>query len=1036
MTMLPKQKMKPLHIIYMVLLTALLVTVRWLWHDGLSQPDTPKLQQGLLDLRGIALENSRPLPLDGEWQFCPEQWVGSGNMDQAAHGRLLPVPGNWNAMFGERSYGYGTYYARIKLKQPLTEPVSLWFQAVNTASEIEINGKVLARFGKLSESKQGHAAESRSSIITYAPMQEGITELNLFVRTANYESPTLGGIVRSVQFGTQAAVSRIYSYSAALQLITITIFLLHALYALILYFMNGRKAGFTAYFLTMTVAALTIGTYHSKLAFQLFEAGFAWEIKLRALSYIWFAFFLLLMGRNFYGARHKGVLFWSYAASLAGYTLFIAAGPQEAVLYSLEKKQFMLWYYFPALWTAYYFIKMVMNRIEGAFFLLFAVICVLNNMIWGALYYAATSQFMFYPIDIIMGITSFSAHWFIKYFHHYKENEQLNVKLAEANRLKDRFLANTSHELRTPLHGIINIAGSVLKRQKQVLDTQAQRDMELLVKIGRRMSHTLNDLLDVVRLRDKQVKLHWKEVQVQSLAAGVTDMLRFLTEGSAVELRASIPEHLPPVYADEERLVQVLINLAHNALKFTEAGLVELGAEQCEGQVRIYVRDTGTGMDEALQSRIFQRYEQGHSDRGGLGLGLSICQELIELHGSKLLLRSEPGKGSEFSFALPVAGKAAPPPVSIVDGLDEELPTSVRKLAAAGSDTLVPPVYHAGDIEPAPLLAAKPTSIRVLAVDDDPVNLKVLVQLLSAESYHIDTARSGREALDKLHGGQWDLIIADVMMPGMSGYELTKHIRTRFTLYELPVLLLTARSMPEDVYAGFLAGANDYVTKPVDGPELLYRAWSLASQKQAINERLRMEAAYLQAQIHPHFLFNTLNSIIALSDIDAEKMKELADAFTSYLRISFGFLTAGELVPLRRELKLVEHYLYIERQRFGERLSVEWEIADGIEVPVPPLALQPLVENAVRHGILSLSRGGTVRVRIERRSGHIHFSVSDTGIGMSAEQAEALLHPADRDRRGIGLFNTHSRLVRLYGRGLHVHSVPGQGTTVSFTVPG
>lgn len=346
---------------------------------------------------------------------------------------------------------------------------------------------------------------------------------------------------------------------------------------------------------------------------------------------------------------------------------------------------------------------------------------------------------------------------------------------------------------------------------------------------------------------------------------------------------------------------------------------------------------------------------------------------------------------------------------------------------------MVAATYSTKEVEP--LLNTDADIIRVLAVDDDSVNLKVLQNILSDGTYQMVTATSAREALDKLNHDRFDLIIADVMMPGMSGYEMTRLVRERFTMYELPIILLTARSEREDVYAGFLAGANDYVTKPVDAMELKYRALSLSSMKRAVNDRLRMEGAYLQAQIHPHFLFNTLNSIMSLSDFDTAKMRELSDAFTTYLRISFDFLNAGKLVTLSQELELVENYIYIQQQRFEERLHVEWKVDANLEMLMPPLTIQPLVENAVRHGVLSRAKGGTLRIHIETRADAVHFNIVDTGIGMDEAQVSMLLNPNGYKNQGIGLLNTDRRLTQLYGRGLQIQSIPGLGTTVSFIIP-
>jgi two-component system, sensor histidine kinase ChiS len=272
-------------------------------------------------------------------------------------------------------------------------------------------------------------------------------------------------------------------------------------------------------------------------------------------------------------------------------------------------------------------------------------------------------------------------------------------------------------------------------------------------------------------------------------------------------------------------------------------------------------------------------------------------------------------------------------------------------------------------------------------------------------------------------------------MPSMSGYELTQRVRELYSVSELPVLLLTARSQPADIYTGFMSGANDYVTKPVDALELRYRISALIRLKQSVNERLRMEAAYLQAQIHPHFLFNTLNSIMALSELDTAKMQQLVYSFATYLRVSFDFMNTGELVELSHELELVKAYLYIEKERFENTLTVVWEVEPHLNPPLPPLTLQPLVENAIKHGIFSRSRGGTLSIRISRQNNAVRFEIRDDGKGMDQGKIDQLLEPTRKGAGGIGIFNTNRRLIQLYGQGLSIVSRPNEGTTVSFSIP-
>lgn len=214
------------------------------------------------------------------------------------------------------------------------------------------------------------------------------------------------------------------------------------------------------------------------------------------------------------------------------------------------------------------------------------------------------------------------------------------------------------------------------------------------------------------------------------------------------------------------------------------------------------------------------------------------------------------------------------------------------------------------------------------------------------------------------------------------------------------MLLLTARGQPEDIHSGLLAGANDYIIKPTNTLELKSRIRVLTDLTLAVRDRMYIEAAWLQAQSKPHFFFNTLNSILALSEIDTDRMHKLADAFSLYLHSSFDFRNLDKLVPLNRELELVQAYLSIEKERFEERLQVQWEVQASLEMLIPPLFIQPLVENAARHGILRRQRGGKIIIRIAEYGHSVEVHVEDDGVGPSTRliplAAPIKAIPADR----------------------------------------
>ncbi|MNN37263.1 Sensor histidine kinase YpdA [compost metagenome] len=223
--------------------------------------------------------------------------------------------------------------------------------------------------------------------------------------------------------------------------------------------------------------------------------------------------------------------------------------------------------------------------------------------------------------------------------------------------------------------------------------------------------------------------------------------------------------------------------------------------------------------------------------------------------------------------------------------------------------------------------------------------------------------------------------------------------------------------------------------KPISYIEFKSRVHALIDLKQSVRERMLMEAAWLQAQIQPHFLFNTLNSIASLSDSDPSRMLRLLEEFGNYLRMSISAKNLQRLVPLEHELDLLRSYLYIEQERFGDRLIVEWDIPDNISIWLPPLSIQTIVENAISHGILPRSSGGMVKISIVDQPKYIEIVVQDNGIGMSEEKLEKLLDDHSQQTNGIGLKNTDRRLNQIFGQGLKIVSQPGVGTMVSFKIP-
>jgi two-component system, sensor histidine kinase ChiS len=406
-----------------------------------------------------------------------------------------------------------------------------------------------------------------------------------------------------------------------------------------------------------------------------------------------------------------------------------------------------------------------------------------------------------------------------------------NEDLKDLDKLKNEFLANTSHELRTPLNGIIGIAESLIDGATGELPPKTQANLTLIVSSGRRLSNLVNDILDFSKLRHKNLELQLKPVDLRAVTNVILTLSRPLATPKSLQLINSIPPEFPAAFADEDRLQQILHNLVGNAIKFTPSGTVTISAKvvikrqlsvvnsrefpTTTSQLAVTISDTGIGIAEYQFDKIFESFEQaeGSSAReyGGTGLGLAVTKKLVELHGGEIRVESQVGEGSQFTFTLPLSTVKIEPKPSIPDIKTNQI-----------YDLAIPIINQ--DLPLAINSINNAKQFKVLIVDDEPINRQVLINNLSLYNYAITEASNGQEALDIMEGGFIpDLILLDLMMPHMNGYEVCQKIRERFPAYELPIVMLTAKNQVADIVEGFESGANDYLSKPIQKQEMLAR---------------------------------------------------------------------------------------------------------------------------------------------------------------------------------------------------------------------
>jgi signal transduction histidine kinase/CheY-like chemotaxis protein len=380
----------------------------------------------------------------------------------------------------------------------------------------------------------------------------------------------------------------------------------------------------------------------------------------------------------------------------------------------------------------------------------------------------------------------------------------LSRSVLSADRIKSTFVANMSHEIRTPLNSVLALSELLLDGGAGALTADQRRYLEIITRNGQALLKLIDDILDLSRIESGYVELDTEDVDLASPVASVVEALSPLAMAKDLDLTVRLPEDMPRVRCDIDRVRQILTNLVGNAIKFTEGGTVRVTAEATPLAVAIFVTDTGIGIPETQQERIFDEFVQVDQSlarrQAGTGLGLAIARRLARLMGGEITVSSVQGSGSRFTLTLPRAAEGTKP--VNVSGL------------STGAETVDDIRLEAY----APLSHQAP--ITVLIVEDNEDNLFTLREMLAPLSFEIATATSGRQAIDYCRRQLPDLVIMDVQMPGMSWLQATGAIRALPGGADVPILALTAQAMKGDRERILGAGIDAYLPKPVPPREL------------------------------------------------------------------------------------------------------------------------------------------------------------------------------------------------------------------------
>ncbi|WP_017653431.1 ATP-binding protein [Fortiea contorta] len=468
----------------------------------------------------------------------------------------------------------------------------------------------------------------------------------------------------------------------------------------------------------------------------------------------------------------------------------------------------------------------------------------------------------------------------------YEEARERAEALAELDRAKTVFFSNVSHEFRTPLTLMLSPLEETLSVPDDTPIGTQRQSLDMVHRNSRRLLKLVNTLLDFSRIEAGRIQAVYKPTDLGTFTAELASVFRSAIERAGMRLLVDCPSFPAPAYVDREMWEKIVLNLLSNAFKFTFAGEITVTLQSQSDRFELSVCDTGIGIPEEELPRLFERFYRVKGSQGrtfeGSGIGLSLVEELVKLHGGRVEVTSVLGSGSCFTVSIPQGASHLPPdristsrtltptvidPVSYVEEAWQWLPTQQE------TRNTVPEAREPIQTRSEPVVSdAVPP--RILLVEDNSDMREYVKRLLQSQRYAVETVTDGMAALTAIGQHQPDLILSDVMMPVMDGFELLRSLRRDLATREIPIILLSARAGEESRVEGLQTGADDYLIKPFSARELLARVevnlklarWrrealqreqelrSLSETSQAAAEAARTNLANVLASIKDQFL--------------------------------------------------------------------------------------------------------------------------------------------------------------------------------------
>jgi signal transduction histidine kinase len=645
----------------------------------------------------------------------------------------------------------------------------------------------------------------------------------------------------------------------------------------------------------------------------------------------------------------------------------------------------------------------------------------------------------------------------------FEEEKKRAEMLAELDRAKTRFFSNVSHEFRTPLTLMLGPTADLLANPDA---PDRERSLHMIHRNTLRLEKLVNSMLDFSRIEAGRAAATYEPVDLAARTAELASVFRSATERAGLRLDVETAPLPAPVYVDREMWEKIVLNLLSNAFKHTFDGGITVRVSDGAGAAVVTIADTGVGIAADQLPRIFDRFHRVPNARSrtheGTGIGLALVQELVRWHGARIEVVSTEGVGTTFTITLPY-GTAHLPADRIAPAAGRELPSTRVGAMTYVEEALkwLPPAAETSGVVS---VVGGQGGARILLADDNADMREYLARLLLERGWAVQAVGDGHAALAAAKAHPPDLILSDVMMPGLDGFALLRALRADSLTAAIPVVLLSARAGEEARIEGAQAGADDYLVKPFGAQELIARVGAQLSLAHERARALRVSEAASRSKsdflaMMSHELRTPLNAIggyASLMEMEVhgpltgaqrsdlariqQSQRHLLGLINQVLTYSLGAAGSARFdiveLPVDDAIGTAEAFVVVQAQSRGLRY-VACHCEPTLRVRADREKVQQILLNVLTNAIKFTEPGGEIRTTCTADEDSVWVSVTDTGIGIAPEKLAVIFEPfvqvdarLTRPREGVGLGLAISRdLARGMGGDLVVESTPGQGST-------